>query len=393
MMTSADRDAAAVLKAVRDVVPQLQDNAREAEERRWIPDQNIDLLEKSGVFQIAVPRRFGGLDLPLADQVDIATEIARGCGSTGWVSVTWISSAWIATLYPDRAQEEIFADGSVRISGGFTPTGTLTPVEDGYLLNGSWRFNTGIRGAQWNIHAAMLESPDEHEAELFAIVPASELSIQDDWHVSAASGTGSSTSTAKDVFVPTHRVVNGYEAMEGTTGDRSNTGANGRNYTLIPYLMVLTVSVYVGLAKAALEQIQQRVPGKIVPYTHWTDQAKHPYTQIQVGIAANKITAAEALAAGLVRALQDLADTGDSATIEVRAAMRGQIGYAIQLAKEAVAVLYAVSGASVIQRSVPLQRIHRDIEGLSLHGLMSPMAGMEVHGRVLLGLDPDTDYL
>ncbi|MFG2879455.1 hypothetical protein ACGFYU_31370 [Streptomyces sp. NPDC048337] len=50
-------------------------------------------------------------------------------------------------------------------------------------------------------------------------------------------------------------------------------------------------------------------------------------------------------------------------------------------------------GRSVIHRSVALQRFHRDIEGLSLHALVQLNANLEVQGRVLLGLDPETDFL
>ncbi|MYZ38611.1 MULTISPECIES: acyl-CoA dehydrogenase family protein [unclassified Streptomyces] len=392
-MADAGQETASVLDAVRSIVPTLRANGPEAERRGWIPDENIEILEKADVFRIAVPQRFGGLDLPVADQVDIVAEIARGCGSTGWVACAWVSSAWIASQYPDQAQEEIFAGGSVRISGGFTPTGTAVETEGGYVLNGSWRFNTGIRGADWNIYAAMLESKDGEPVEVFAVVPASEVEIADDWDVTAASGTGSFTTTVKDLFVPAHRMVDGIEVLEGLVGGRSNSGATGRNYGLTAYVMALSVPVFLGLARAALELTLERVPGKALAYTHWSDQSKHPHTQIQVGLAANRITAAEALAAGWARAMQQAADEGVQLEVAEKAAMRGQMGFAVQLAKEAVDTLHAVSSASVIARASAFQRVYRDIQGLYLHGLMNPLSSFEVHGRVLLGLEPDNDYL
>ncbi|MER7957743.1 acyl-CoA dehydrogenase family protein [Streptomyces sp. NPDC096030] len=392
-MTTPAIESDSILDAVREIVPRLRENGIKAEENRWIPDENIELLEKADVFRIAVPKRFGGLDLPVADQARIIEEVGRGCGSTGWILCSWISSAWIATQYSDKAQEEIFADGAVRISGGFTPTGTAVETEGGYILNGSWRFNTGIRGSHWNVHAAMLERPGQEDEEIFAIVPASEVEILDDWHVSSASGTGSSTTRLKDVFVPAHRVAGAVEALEGLVEGRSNTGATGRNYGLTALVMGLSVPVYIGLARAALELFLERLPGRGIAYTHWAEQREHPYTQIQVATAANKITAAEALAAGWLRRMQEAADAGEQLPMEERVAIRGQMGYAVQLAKEAVGVLHDVSGASIIQRAVPFQRVHRDIEGLYLHGLMTPLGSLEAHGRVLVGLDPDTDYL
>ncbi|MEU1282364.1 acyl-CoA dehydrogenase family protein [Streptomyces sp. NPDC005805] len=393
-MSTTDVAGTTVLDEVKRLVPTLRENAHASEERRWILDENIELLDKAGVFRAAVPVRFGGLGLPLADQNEIIREISRGCASTGWVAMVWLSTAWMATLYPDRAQEEIFRGGSVRVSGGFTPGGTLTPTEGGYVLNGTWRFNTGSHGADWNMTAAHLLGPDgEITGESVALVPMASMSVADDWHVAGAAATGSSTSTAKDLFVPAHLVVDAEAAVLGTTGDRSNTGADGRNYGIYTLVMTEAAAGFLGIAQAALELFLDRVPGRGIAYTNWTDQSAHPLTQIQVATAANKIAAAEALIGRVTALLQRRADAGEHPTWDEKAAVRGNTAYAVQLAKEAVEVLYTASGASVIALSAPLQRLHRDIQALSQHGLMQITTNLEVHGRVLLGLDPDTPFL
>ncbi|GGP64956.1 acyl-CoA dehydrogenase family protein [Saccharothrix coeruleofusca] len=391
-MGEHDESARAVLEAVRDSVPQLRENGLEADERRWIPEQNIDLLEKAGVFSLAVPRRFGGLDLPLPDQVAVLTEIARGCGSTSWSAVAWVSTAWMVTLYPDKTQEEVFAGGSVRVSGAFTPTGKAVPVESGYRLTGKWRFNTGCRGAHWDLLAALVEHPDGSEEEVFALVPMSDLTIADDWHVTGASGTGSSTTSAEDLFVPAHRVISGEVALTDGAPGRTPT-AKGREYSLITYVVAESVATYIGMAKAALEVFLERLPGRGLAYTSWTDQRQHPLTQHRVALAANKITAAETLSASFVELLQRRADAGEQPTIEERATVRGQAGTAIQLVKEAVQDLQTIAGASALSKYLPFQRYYRDLLALSTHGLMSPDMSLEVHGRVLVGLDPETPFL
>ncbi|MFD0205376.1 MULTISPECIES: acyl-CoA dehydrogenase family protein [Saccharothrix] len=390
-MTNTFTDVASVVDAVKDIVPKLLENGREAEELRWLPEENIALLEKASVFRIATPKRYGGLDLPIEDQVRVLTEVARGCGSTGWVAMVWTSSTWLATLFPDRAQEEVFASDSVRISGGFTPNGTLTPVDGGYVLDGSWRFNSGCRGADWNIATSTVHHPDGTQEELVAIVPMSEFTVADDWHTSAAAATGSSTSTAKSVFVPAHRVITFVDAILGSAPDRTPTP--GRGYGLFSFVLASAVATYVGIAKGALELFLERVKGRAIAYTNHTDQSQHPLTQIQVATAANKITAAEAMQDRWLRLLQERADADEPMTDAEKAAMRGQAAFAIQLAKEAVEVLYTASGATVIQRAVPLQRFHRDIQGLAQHGLLLLSTNLEVHGRVLLGLDPDSPFL
>ncbi|MFD8965478.1 acyl-CoA dehydrogenase family protein [Streptomyces sp. NPDC059568] len=391
-MTTSQENLAMVLDAIRKISPTLRENSKAAESHRWITEESIELLKEAGVFRVAVPERFGGLDLPAADQAEVLSEIARSCGSTGWVASVWMSSTWIASLYPDKAQEEIFANGSVRISGGFTPSGTLKATDGGYILNGSWRFNTGVRGAEWNICAAMAELPNGEHEELFAIVPISEVSVADDWDTFGAAGTGSVTSTVKDVFVPAHRVVDA-TVYDASTRDRWNADINGRNYNLISYILATCAPVYIGLAKAALDLFVERLPGKGITYTEWTEQSLHPYTQVQVATAANKIAACEALQRVWLESIQNREDAGEKMTVEAKAAVRGQVGYVVQTAKEAVEVLYNISSASTIARGNAFQRVYRDIAALSLHGLLTPVSSLEAHGRVLLGLEPGTEYI
>ncbi|MET9351371.1 acyl-CoA dehydrogenase family protein [Streptomyces termitum] len=393
-MATVDIDSGTIRKAVRELVPTLRANGPATEERGWLVEENIELLEQAGVFRSAVPRRFGGLDLPLADQHAIVAEIARGCGSTGWVANAWISSAWIVSQYPDRAQEEIYgtSGGSLKVSGGFTPTGRAARTEDGFVLNGSWRFNTGIRGADWNILAALVERSDDVHEEVYAIVPASAMTLADDWDVTAAAGTGSCTSSVKDLFVPAHRVVDGFEVLEGQVADRAHTAGTGREYGLTAYVMALSAAAYIGMARAGLELFLDRLPGKGIAYTHWEEQRAHPHIQFQVAAAANKIAAAQALADDWTLRMQGAADADERLGVNDRVEIRSRITYAVLLAKEAVDLLHSVSGASVIQRAQPFQRVHRDIQGLALHGLMAPLGGFEAYGRVLVGLDPDTEF-
>ncbi|MFE3140963.1 acyl-CoA dehydrogenase family protein [Streptomyces scopuliridis] len=391
-MTTSQENLAAVLEGVRKISPLLRENSTVAESRRWIPEESIELLKDAGVFGAAVPERFGGLDLSVTDQAEVLMEIARSCGSTGWVASVWMSSTWIASLYPDKAQEEIFANGSVRISGGFTPSGTLKATDGGYTLNGTWRFNTGVRGAEWNICAAIAETPDGEHEELFAIVPISDVSVADDWDTYGAAGTGSVTSTVKDVFVPAHRVVDA-TVYDASTRERWNEDVNGRNYNLISYILATCAPVYIGLAKAALDLFLERLPGKGITYTEWTEQSQHPYTQVQVATAANKIASCEALQRVWLESIQNREDAGEKLTVEEKAAIRGQVGHVVQTAREAVEVLFAISSASTISRANAFQRVYRDVTALSLHGLLTPVSSLEAHGRVLLGLEPGTEYI
>jgi hypothetical protein len=55
-----------------------------------------------------------------------------------------------------------------------------------------------------------------------------------------------------------------------------------------------------------------------------------------------------------------------------------------------VDILFNASGASSIQPHIPIQRFQRDIQALANHAVMHTQTGLELYGRVLCGLQPNT---
>lgn len=393
-MTVAAGSVPDIAGRVRSVLPVIEANAAEGERRRWILEQNIELLTEAGFFRLSVPRQFGGVDASLAEQVPLINELAAACPSTAWVCATWAAHVWMVRLYPAAAQQEILTQDSVRVAGAFSPTGTLTPVEGGYRLSGAWKWNSGCRGADWDTLAAHVEGADASSTPFlgYALVRTAELTIHDDWHAMGLAGTGSSMVTADDAFVPAHRVMPIHDLLTGRYAADAEVG-DGRGYAFFPLLLVTGIGLYSGMARGALNAFLARIPGRGITYTPWTDQAQHPHVHIQTAKAAARIEAAECLADRLMSRLQTAADTGEQLSLAQRSWFRGLAGEAIVLCREAVELLWSMAGGSAIMLDVPLQRYFRDIESLALHAVMSPDASFETYGRSLLGLDPGTPFL
>jgi len=60
------------------------------------------------------------------------------------------------------------------------------------------------------------------------------------------------------------------------------------------------------------------------------------------------------------------------------------------IGRAATDLLFHASGAGAIQSNVPIQRFQRDMQALSNHAIMHPQTTMELYGRVLCGLEPNT---
>jgi 3-hydroxy-9,10-secoandrosta-1,3,5(10)-triene-9,17-dione monooxygenase len=376
-----------------DLVPLLRKNAVLAEESRRLPDDTVGALTDAGLLRMRVPRRYGGYECDMGTVVEVLAELARGCGSTSWTSAVWSISTWMAGLFPDEVQDEIFVSPDVRISGILSPSAVAVPTEGGVVVNGKWSFNTGSQQSEWNTNAAVRPTPDGQFEPVMIAVPLSELVVVDDWHTAGLRGTGSVTTIAKDVFVPEQRVLSMVPVLQGRHSSERNAASTIWRAPFMPTACATVGAAAYGLAKAAKEEFFERLPGRKITYTSYEDQREAPITHLQTADATVKIDEAEFHAFRAATRIDSKAESGEPWTLEERARARLDLGALCQRAKEAVDILNTASGGSSIYTSVPIQRIERDIQTVNLHAIMHPNTNLELYGRVLCGLEPNTVYI
>ena len=201
--------------------------------------------------------------------------------------------------------------------------------------------------------------------------------------------TGSNTIVADDVFVPAHRVLPLPRCSRRATRTRHNSGES-----------VFQLSARGGAdgqrggharrhrARRA-RGVSRAAAGAGITYTTYTNKSEAPVTHLQVGEAALKIDSADAhmrLACARCSTIMRARSCRRSARVKARAHVSSATG----LAREAVDVLFYASGASAIQSHVPIQRFQRDMQALANHAIMHPQTTIELYGRVLCGLPPNT---
>ena len=89
-------------------MPQLFEQAAEADALRRVPDANVAALRQAGMFRVLQSRRFGGHQASLRSHIDIVAKIARGCASTGWCLGVIHAHSWLMGLFPPAAQQDTF---------------------------------------------------------------------------------------------------------------------------------------------------------------------------------------------------------------------------------------------------------------------------------------------
>jgi alkylation response protein AidB-like acyl-CoA dehydrogenase len=295
--------------------------------------------------------------------------------------------SWLVSGFPDETQEEIFESRDPRVTGVFSPTGKAVRKDGGYVVNGRWGYNTGGHGGNWTVVNAVLVEDGVAGMPHCCLVRAGELERLDDWHASGMAATGSSTVVARDIFVPARRVLPLPELVEGRYPRRRNSSNPYFNLPLAAVLTANAAGTPVGIARGALELFKERLPGRTITYTTYATKIEAPVTHLQVGEAALAIDSSDAHMQ-LACALLD--DASGALSKLDRVKIRAHVGAATRYAREAVDGLFYASGASVIQANVPMQSFQRDMQALANHAIMHPQTNVELYGRVLCGLEPNT---
>ena len=122
-MTVETESAEGLMARAAALVPMLRERAMETEKSRRVAPDAMDALSEAGIFKMMAPKRYGGAEVNFETQCEFLGTIARACPSTSWVATIDSAMAWLAAVFPDEAQEEVFANRDPRISGVFTPTG------------------------------------------------------------------------------------------------------------------------------------------------------------------------------------------------------------------------------------------------------------------------------
>jgi alkylation response protein AidB-like acyl-CoA dehydrogenase len=386
-MTLQSTQASLVPDRTRALVPRLRENALATEQARRVLPDTFDALSAAGVFRMTAPKKFGGEEVSFQVQCDVLAEVARACPSSSWVATIFSAMSWLAGMYPDDAQAEIFSDGDPRISGVFSPTGAAVPKAGGFVVNGKWGFNTGGQGSNWTVLNTILQ--DGSGMPLCVIAKTRELDRLDDWNATGMAGTGSHTVLANDVFVPSFRALPLPSLVDGKGAPNRHNASNPYfSLPLAPVLIVNGGGTPLGTARGAFDAFMERLPGRPIAYTNYTNRAEAAVTHLQVGEASLLLDSCDAH----VRLACALLDGPGAASLSVvdRVRSRAHITYATGLARQAVDILFNASGASSIQPHVPIQRFQRDIQALANHAVMHTQTGTELYGRVLCGLEPNT---
>ncbi|HVW40625.1 MAG TPA: acyl-CoA dehydrogenase family protein [Amycolatopsis sp.] len=387
--TNPHQDRERLVQTARDLVPLLRGNAGQSERDRRLPEESSEALRKAGLYQLMAPRRCGGSEADFRTYLEVCAELARGDSAAAWITMIFGGGAYCMGLFGDQAREDVYgADPTAAVAGQLTPSAQSKVVDGGYVISGRWMWASGSYQAQWTVSAyPVLDEQGQLSDLRLALLPTSELTIEDSWFVAGMAGTNSNTFVANELFVPEHRTLSLLALGAGVKPSEHTDEPLYRSAAVTGLTLAVTGPI-LGLAEAAWDATLTTIgKGKAIAYSVYTDLKQSPSYQLNLADARGAIDSARL---HLFRAAEDL-DRGarDDVVLDDldRARIRSDMAVAVKRAREAVELLLNIGGAGSFATANPLQRIWRDLGTATRHGYVNADLGREIYARALLGLD------
>lgn len=364
-----------ILARVARIAPILDRTAGESERQRTLCAEALTALHATGLFGLWAPTEVGGYDADLVTQVDVLVELARTDMSACWTMMigTTVTGVMAAGL-PDEGLVEVFSGERLPIAAGsLKPSGRAEPVTGGYRVSGKWGFGSGIHHARWIVANCLVTEDGEARQPVEGIslaVPIAEVEVLDDWHVAGLRGTGSSSYSVTDVFVPQRR------AIQAPRKRGSFFNANPG-----PRLPIEHAAVSLGGARRALDEVV-RLAGSKRRLMDLATLAHKESFQLELGVLEARwrtcVAGVRESAAELWQAMDEAQPIGGPAT-KLKAICANAVEESLAIGGRA----FRHAGASAVHETDVLQRVYRDLAVAAQHAMVSDAAYAEF-GKELL---------
>jgi alkylation response protein AidB-like acyl-CoA dehydrogenase len=375
---------AKLLAAVNEISETLRTSGPKSEELGTLAPEAVKALRDSGMFRLKLANEMGGAEADPVTEMLVLEDLAYHDLTSGWCTMVGATAiASLGTFLTPSGLAKVFKGDTIPTASiSFFPAGRGVREGDGYRISGRWRFNSGIRHAEWVLGGTVIEGGDA-PLVIFAAFPAKDVTLYDNWvGVVGLRGTGSVDCSVENYLVP-RDLTFVWDLLQ------PKPARGGPSYLLPPFAYVAKEhgSVAIGAARRALDELI-----KIATTTRGTFRSskldERQVVHRQIAEADLKLRSARALMHQRYDALYDKAAGGhlpDGADI---ADVRAICVHATDVAIGVATMAYHFAGNTGLHHPHVIGRLLRDLNTAGIHQVMSDTA-YENHGRFRLGLPAD----
>src|SRR5690348_1048652 len=197
-----------LLERVEAIAPVLRASGPKSEEQGALAPEAVQALRDNGLFKLKLCAELGGAEADPLTEMLVLEAIAYHDFTSGWCAMVGATSlAGLGAFLPTAGLAQVFKDSHVPTASiSVFPAGRATRESEGYRVSGRWRFNSGIRHAEWVIGGSLIEGGAENGAKpqaILIVVPKKDVTLYDNWTTaSGLRGTGSGDCSIDKLYVP-----------------------------------------------------------------------------------------------------------------------------------------------------------------------------------------------
>src|SRR5690554_2260480 len=149
----------------------LYKEALVAEKLGKLTDKQLDVIYQNRWFHLLVPQSLGGAEMPLPEFAAMMEMLAAIDGSFAWNVNLGAGANMFAGFMEQTPASEIFKSERTCVAGSGAATGTAKIKDDGYIINGYWKYASGSAHANFfSLNAQLVDSETDEFASF--LIPA-----------------------------------------------------------------------------------------------------------------------------------------------------------------------------------------------------------------------------
>ena len=368
-----------------EFIARLAERAGEGERLRRLPPETMADPAVAEFVELLVPARYGGRQASFPDVLEPVRRMAHGCASSAWTLGFYALHNWMLALFSEQAQAEAFASRPFLAPAPLAPSGRGTGRDGGMELSGRWSWATGVMDGNWIMVGALRELAPDTIRPVLALLPISDVRVEDVWHTDGMRATGSNDVVIERAFVPEHRIVSVLDIYTGDAPGAALHEAATYRWPMVPALALLAAMPALGSAERAADIYAERLTQRFLAYEGVMQKDK-PIASSHLGQALVRLRALRALVADTVAEIEGIIEAGGSVSRPVRGHARLAAAHVVRESRTVIADLCAASGASAHFLDNPLQRIKRDVDVIAGHVVFDYDSCRELAGALTMGM-------
>lgn len=179
-------------------------SVEECEKTSRLTSEVLKILYEKKYFKLYLHKKYNGMELDITEGLPIIEEAAYLYGSLGWAIAIGAGAGYFSSYLDEQIADKIFSPKNSLISGSGAPTGTAEFSDDGYIVNGKWKYNSGSEYASMFSALAMMKNINgiDKNNQLACLLEPHQVSINKNWDSMGMKATSSNSIEVKEQFIP-----------------------------------------------------------------------------------------------------------------------------------------------------------------------------------------------